>query len=67
MANIHDRMPVLIDPKQFPVWLDHEIETNALVELLEPVDWNGFEATPVSQTVNNARNETPECLTPSDR
>jgi putative SOS response-associated peptidase YedK len=25
MANIHDRMPVILEPKQFDEWLDPEV------------------------------------------
>lgn len=64
MSKIHDRMPVLIEPNQFPIWLDHDVDPDALQEFLQPVEWNNFEAVPISQTVNNARNETPDCLNP---
>ncbi|TWT55765.1 putative SOS response-associated peptidase YedK [Thalassoglobus neptunius] len=64
MSPIHDRMPVILSGESAAVWLDHEVEASALSELIQPFEWENFEAVPISSTVNNARNETPECLAP---
>lgn len=62
MRSIHDRMPVILEPDLFEEWLNPETESEFLKSLLQPHEWDGFEAVPVSSVVNNARNETPECL-----
>jgi putative SOS response-associated peptidase YedK len=65
MRSIHDRMPVILDQKWFDAWLDPKGELEFLKALIQPQEWTGFEALPVSPVVNNARNETPECVQPA--
>ncbi|SFJ42459.1 SOS response-associated peptidase [Planctomicrobium piriforme] len=62
MSSIHDRMPVLVEPNLFEAWLDPKAEPEFLKGLVQPQEWNGFELVPVSTVVNNARNDTPECV-----
>ena len=64
MEPIHNRMPVLVSPDNYSLWLDHEIDPDSLQQLMQPFEWRGFDADPVSQVVNNARHETSDCLTP---
>lgn len=51
MAPIHDRMPVIIDQADWPVWLG-EVDGDA-AELLRPADDDLLEIWPVSQMVNS--------------
>jgi putative SOS response-associated peptidase YedK len=64
MADIHDRMPVILDDKDLPLWLDPEVhEPERLTPLLAPCppEWlNGYE---VSTAVNSPRNAGPDVLT----
>ena len=65
LAEIHDRMPVILAEEHWSLWLDPTMEEPpALTELLVscPSDW--LEKTPVSSLVNSVRHESPECLTP---
>ena len=57
MATIHDRMPVVIRHQNHALWLDHrdESSTGAMACIAE-MDAD-FEIYPVSQQVNNSRNE----------
>jgi len=64
MRSIHDRMPVILEPELFAEWLDPKAEPEFLKSIVQPYEWNGFETLPVSAVVNNARNETPECVVP---
>jgi putative SOS response-associated peptidase YedK len=59
---LHDRMPVILPPESWDVWLDPGAEATRLQELL--VAWRGeeLEAVPVSSYVNRADNEGPECV-----
>jgi putative SOS response-associated peptidase YedK len=61
-------MPVILRPDQFTVWLSTEIDPAALRELLVPYSGDELEADPISDRVNNVRNDSPECLRsiPSD-
>jgi len=64
MAPIHDRMPVMLEPSLFPIWLDDAIPPEELEPMILPIEWNSFTMSAVSQFVNNARHEGPECLAP---
>lgn len=61
MASIHDRMPVILTPDQYSVWLDcssglaHEAK-----RLLKPLPDGSLEIIPVSKDLNNPRNDYPE-------
>lgn len=65
MRPLHDRMPVILPPELFEDWLATDAEPEFLTTLLQPYEWPEFETVPVSDVVNNARNETPECLQPA--
>jgi putative SOS response-associated peptidase YedK len=63
MAPIHNRMPVILAPADYDVWLDpaiHEVER--LQRLLRPFPAGEMTAYPVSTLVNNPRNEVAECM-----
>ena len=65
LRPIHDRMPVILSPDAFDLWLDPEFEeAEALNALLVPCDPEGWEANAVSPMVGNPRNEDPRCLDP---
>jgi putative SOS response-associated peptidase YedK len=65
MKPLHDRMPVILDPKDYDGWLSPTEEPAKVVELLRPTADAGYEMTAVSPKVNNARFEGPECLEPA--
>jgi putative SOS response-associated peptidase YedK len=63
MAPIHDRMPVIIAPEHFDVWLDCRSGTSKYAEtLLSPPPPDLLEIIDVSPKLNNPRNEGPELL-----
>jgi putative SOS response-associated peptidase YedK len=65
MAEFHDRMPVILDPKDYDLWLDPQVQDPRLLEpLLRPYSSGELVAHPVSQMVNNPRNEGPGCVEP---
>lgn len=48
MAEIHNRMPVILQPKDFAEWLDPGIQdTRQLQRLLVPCDPSSMDAYPV--------------------
>ena len=64
MAPIHDRMPVILSPADYGLWLDEAAqEPERLTRLLRPYAGD-LEAVPVSTLVNNVRNNSPACLEP---
>lgn len=63
LADIHDRMPLLLAPEDWATWLDPD--SPAPPELLVPPTDElvaGLELRPVSSRVNNVRNEGPELV-----
>lgn len=63
MQNIHHRMPVILDPKNYDLWLDTEVKNSELLQpLLHPYPTEEMTAYPVSKTVNKASNDTAECI-----
>lgn len=63
MAPIHDRMPVIIAPQDYDLWLDTHVQTpQTLQPLLHPYPAEAMTAYPVSTAVNKPTNNTPECI-----
>jgi putative SOS response-associated peptidase YedK len=53
MGPIHNRMPVILDPKDEAAWLDPETSPSVRLELLRPCAPDEMEAFPVSRRVNS--------------
>jgi putative SOS response-associated peptidase YedK len=63
MRPIHERMPVIVPPDQYDLWLDPRFEdTKKLAKLLRPFPAGGMLAYRVSTLVNNAKNDVPQCV-----
>jgi putative SOS response-associated peptidase YedK len=62
MAELHDRMPVILDPADHGAWLDPGDPRGA--DLLRPCPAEWLEAVPVSTRVNSPRNDDPSILQP---
>ncbi|MDX1811652.1 MAG: SOS response-associated peptidase [Gammaproteobacteria bacterium] len=63
MAEIHDRMPVLLTPDSADDWL-HNNNKQRLDEIMQPPTDKLIKLTPVSPYVNNAQHEGPRCIEP---
>jgi putative SOS response-associated peptidase YedK len=65
MKPIHDRMPVILEPNDWELWLDRGIdESEALKPLLKPFDEKAMKAYEVSTFVNSPVNNTAQCIEP---
>lgn len=65
VAQVHDRMPVMVDDGDYDTWLDPKLEDAArLLPLLKPHPGKDLTLTPVSTYVNNPRNDDPRCIEP---
>jgi putative SOS response-associated peptidase YedK len=63
MESIHDRMPVILSPDDYELWLEPDFHGQGkLLEMLRPYPAEDMEAFPVSTVVNNPRNESGECI-----
>ena len=62
LKEIHNRMPVILSPADYDVWLDPGVTDPAnLTDLLKPFDARLMRAYPVSSTVNSVKNDGPQC------
>ncbi len=62
---IHHRMPVVVPPEAFDVWLDClNFDANAAADLLVPAPEDLFEAYEISLAVNRVANDHPGLLEP---
>lgn len=62
MKEIHDRMPVILSPQDFPKWLDRETPGKDVAELIRPFDQEQMEAWSVSTRVNSPKNDGAELV-----
>jgi putative SOS response-associated peptidase YedK len=64
-ATVHDRMPVILRPDDYDLWLDPGMrDVTAASELLKPYDARQMRSYPVSARVNSAANDDEECSRP---
>jgi putative SOS response-associated peptidase YedK len=66
LEPIHNRMPVILEPKDYGRWLDHTGASRPPVDLLRPFPAEQLIAWPVGDRVGNVRNNDPELLAPSE-
>jgi putative SOS response-associated peptidase YedK len=63
MRPIHERMPVILCPADYDLWLDPQTQDSSKVQpLLRPYPETGMFAWPVSSWVNNARHDDSGCV-----
>jgi putative SOS response-associated peptidase YedK len=65
VGEIHERMPVIVAPDAYDVWLDPSSERDELTGLLVPYPEDEMEAYPVSRFVNSPSNNDPRCVEPA--
>jgi putative SOS response-associated peptidase YedK len=63
VGPIHNRMPVILHPEDYALWLDPDFdEKEPLTTLLKPYPAEAMEAYPVSRRVNSPSNNEPSCI-----
>jgi putative SOS response-associated peptidase YedK len=63
MQSVHNRMPVILEPKNYDIWLDPEVKNPELLQpFLHPYPAEEMTSFPVSKAVNKASNDTAECI-----
>jgi putative SOS response-associated peptidase YedK len=65
LRPLHERMPVVIRPDAFDLWLDPNADTKMASSLMAPAPNDFFEAYEVSGAVNRVANDDPSLLTPA--
>ena len=64
-APFHDRMPVILNPDNYDLWLDPGFtDVAAVSEMLKPYDARVMRCFPVSTRINHAVNDDAECAKP---
>jgi putative SOS response-associated peptidase YedK len=66
LRPLHHRMPVIVPPAAFGLWLSGEAETDRAASLIAPAPDDLLEAWPVSRAVNNAANDGPGLIVRAD-
>ncbi len=65
MRPLHDRMPAILPPQDYDLWLDPDVQRpEALLPLLKPYPAEAMIAYPVRPLVNNPANDSPLCVEP---
>jgi putative SOS response-associated peptidase YedK len=65
LHRLHDRMPAVLTPETFDMWLDAtRVDADIAASLLRPAPEAMFEIHPVSTAVNRTANDTPELIAP---
>ena len=59
MATIHDRMPVILEPKDYRRWLSDEPDPR---DLMKPFPAELMKMWPIDRKVGSANNDTPDVL-----
>jgi putative SOS response-associated peptidase YedK len=64
-SAVHDRMPVILDPDCYDLWLDPGMrDVSAASELLKPYDARLMRCYPISTRINHVANDDKECSKP---
>lgn len=66
MAKIHNRMPVILKPKDEETWVNPTTPIDLLLQLLKPYDDTDIIANKISTKVNNPDNDSRDILEPSE-
>ena len=64
LQPMHDRMPVIIPPKDYDRWLAPADPAQLPIDLLRPFPAEEMTAWKVNSAVGNVRNDSPECIEP---
>ena len=64
-ATVHDRMPVILQPDSYDLWLDPGMTVVQVIsDLVKPCDARLMQCYPVSSRVNHVANDDEECSRP---
>ena len=61
-SAVHDRMPVILDPDDYDLWLDPGMkDVAAASDLLKPYDARQMRCYPISTRINHVANDDEAC------
>jgi putative SOS response-associated peptidase YedK len=65
VADLHDRMPVIVTLDKYDVWLDPDVnDFKTIRDILKPYDANLMRRYPVSRKLNNSKIDDAEAASP---
>ncbi len=64
VSPIHDRMPVILAPDEYELWLEPGSKLDPLQALLDPYPAAAMQVYPVSTLVNSPKHDSAECQQP---
>lgn len=65
LSEIHGRMPVIVPPEAFDLWLNcRDVDATTAAALIQPAPENLLEVYPVSPAVNRTANDNPKLVEP---
>jgi len=65
VQELHDRIPLVVEPKDYELWLDPDMkDSTRLKPLLRPYPGDAMSKFPVSERVNRATYDAADCLEP---
>jgi len=65
LREVHDRMPVILAPQAWSLWLDRDVrEVARITPLLAPAPADGLVVTPVTTWVNDPKHDDAQCVSP---
>jgi len=59
---LHDRMPAILEPASYELWLDQKTDPAALKKMLAPFPSSKMKSHPVSSAVNYPENDSAQLL-----
>jgi putative SOS response-associated peptidase YedK len=65
MATVHNRMPVILDMGSDAMWLDPVADPTRVAKLLRPCPDDWLTMVPISDLVNDVKNDGPELVLPA--
>jgi putative SOS response-associated peptidase YedK len=61
-SAVHDRMPVILDPDSYDLWLDPGMmDVSVASEMLKPYDARLMRSYPISTRINHVANDDEDC------
>lgn len=66
IAEVHDRMPVILPPRLWETWLDDDVAPDRLERMIAELGAPELEAHRITDRVNNVRNDGPELIEPGE-
>ena len=64
-SAVHDRMPVILDPDAYDLWLDVGMrDVAAATDLLKPCDARLIRCFPISTRINSVAHDDADCSAP---